>query len=70
MTLWDTSGLNEVDKGMVAAKNDIVNLHKLIRGLEVASWSTACVDLESRGTQLRNTKCSIHSVREKFPLFW
>jgi len=50
--VWDTAGLNEGDKGTVAAKDAIISLYSLLKGLEDGiSLLVYCV----RGPRVRDT---------------
>lgn len=55
VTLWDTAGLNEGNKGKVAAKDAIVNLCWLLRGLkDGVSLLVYCVRGRIKETTVKN----------------
>jgi hypothetical protein len=61
LKLWDTSGLNEEDTGTVIAKNTIIDLYKLLTGLEgEISLLVYCV----RGPRIKN------SVTRNYRMFY
>jgi hypothetical protein len=61
---WDTSGLNEGDKGTVPAETALFNLHELVQRLSAMGGGVNLLVYCIRGTRLRDI------VRVNYDLFW